>query len=71
MAVRIPIITVFDSKGLRQAQFQLNKVRGNFQNLGRNAAIAGAAVGAFGAAIAFSARSRPRIQKLGLELRPN
>jgi len=67
MAVRIPIITVFDSKGLRQAQFQLNKVRGNFQNLGRNAAIAGAAVGAFGAAIAFSARSLARIQKINIQ----
>jgi TP901 family phage tail tape measure protein len=49
MAVKIPIITVFDSKGLRQAQFQLNKVRGNFQNIGRNIAIAGAAIGGFAA----------------------
>jgi hypothetical protein len=67
MAVRIPIITVFDSKGLRQAQYQLNKVRGNFQNLGRNAAIAGAAVGAFGAAIAVSARSLARIQAINIQ----
>jgi hypothetical protein len=43
MAVRIPIITVFDSKGLRQAQFQLNKVSKNVSNLSRNFAIAGAA----------------------------
>jgi hypothetical protein len=43
MAVKIPIITVFDSKGLRQAQFQLNKVSGNVANLSRNFAIAGAA----------------------------
>jgi hypothetical protein len=43
MAVKIPIITVFDSKGLRQAQFQLNKVSGNIANLSRNFAIAGAA----------------------------
>jgi TP901 family phage tail tape measure protein len=49
MAVKIPIITVFDSKGLRQAQFQLNKVKGNFQNVGRNLAIAGAAIGGFAA----------------------
>jgi hypothetical protein len=46
MAVRIPIITVFDSKGLKQAQYQLNKVRGSFQALGRNFTIAGAAFGA-------------------------
>jgi hypothetical protein len=43
MAVRIPIITVFDSKGLRAAQYQLNKVSGNISNLGRNFTIAGAA----------------------------
>ena len=45
MAVKIPIVTVFDSKGLRQAQFQLNKVSGNISNLSRNFAIAGAAFG--------------------------
>jgi hypothetical protein len=43
MAVKIPIVTVFDSKGLRQAQFQLNKVSGNISNLSRNFAVAGAA----------------------------
>jgi len=67
MAIKIPIITVFDSKGLRQAQFQLNKVQGNFRNLGRNAAIAGAAVGAFGAVIATSARSLARIQAINIQ----
>ena len=46
MAVKIPIVTVFDGKGLKQAQFQLNKVQGNFRNLGRNFAIAGAAAAA-------------------------
>jgi hypothetical protein len=44
MAVRIPIITVFDSKGLRAAQYQLNKVSGNVANLGRNFTVAGAAL---------------------------
>jgi hypothetical protein len=67
MSVKIPIITVFDSKGLRQAQFQLNKVKGNFQNLGRNAAIAGAAVGAFGAAIAVSAKALARIETINAQ----
>jgi hypothetical protein len=43
MTIRIPLVTVFDSKGLRQAQFQLNKVSGNVANLSRNFAIAGAA----------------------------
>ena len=48
MAVRIPIITVFDSKGLRAAQYQLNKISGNVSNLSRNFAIAGTALAGFG-----------------------
>jgi hypothetical protein len=54
MAVKIPIVTVFDGKGLKQAQYQLKKVQGNFQNLGRNFAIAGAAIGAVGVALGKS-----------------
>jgi hypothetical protein len=46
MTIRIPLVTVFDSKGLRQAQFQLNKVSGNISNLSRNFAIAGGAFAA-------------------------
>jgi hypothetical protein len=64
MAVKIPIITVFDSKGLRQAQFQLNKVRGNFQNIGRNIAIAGAAIGAVTAVIGKSVQAAAEQQKV-------
>jgi hypothetical protein len=41
MAVRIPIITVFDSKGLKSAEYQLRKVSGNISALSRNLAIAG------------------------------
>ena len=43
MAVRIPIITVFDSKGLKAAEYQLRKVSNNVNNLSRNFALAGAA----------------------------
>jgi hypothetical protein len=43
MAVRIPIITVFDSKGLKAAEYQLRKVSNNVNNLSRNFAVAGAA----------------------------
>ena len=67
MAVRIPIITVFDSKGLKQAQYQLNKVRGNFQNLGRNFALAGAAFAGAAAVIAKSARDLARIEKINAQ----
>jgi hypothetical protein len=56
MAVKIPIVTVFDSKGLRQAQFQLNKVKTNFANLGRNVALAGAALGTIGIVLGKSVK---------------
>jgi phage-related minor tail protein len=64
MAIKIPIITVFDSKGLKQAQFQLNKVRGNFRALGRNFAIAGAAIGAVTAALGKSVQAAAEQQKV-------
>jgi hypothetical protein len=67
MAVRIPIVTVFDSKGIKQAQYQLNKVRGNFQNLGRNFAIAGAAFAGAAAVITKSARDLARIEKINAQ----
>jgi uncharacterized protein YdbL (DUF1318 family) len=67
MAVRIPIVTVFDSKGLKQAQYQLNKVRGNFQNLGRNFAVAGAAFAGAAAVIAKSAQDLARIEKINAQ----
>ena len=64
MAVRIPIITVFDSKGLKQAQYQLNKVRGNFQALGRNAAIAGVGIGIVASALGKSVQNAAEAQKI-------
>jgi hypothetical protein len=64
MAVRIPIITVFDSKGLKQAQYQLNKVRGNFQALGRNAAIAGIGIGVVAAGLGKSVLAAAEAQRV-------
>jgi hypothetical protein len=49
MAVKIPIVTLFDNKGIKAAQFQLQKVSQNISNLNRNFA----AVGAIGATAAF------------------
>jgi hypothetical protein len=49
MAVKIPIVTIFDNKGLKAAQFQLSKVSQNISNLNRNFA----AIGALGATAAF------------------
>lgn len=64
MAVKIPIVTVFDSKGLKQAQYQLNQVRGNVQNLGRNFAIAGAAIAGFGAFLGQAVMNAADAQKV-------
>jgi hypothetical protein len=44
MAIRIPILTSFDPKGLRQANAQFAKLQTSIGSLGRNFAIAGTAV---------------------------
>ena len=62
MAVRIPIVTVFDPKGLKQAQFAMNKVQGNVRNLGRNLAIAGAAIAGSFALIGKSVQDAAQAQ---------
>ena len=67
MAVNIRIGTAFDPKGLNQAQRALDKVRGNFQNLGRNFAIAGAAFAGAAAIITKSARDLARIEKINAQ----
>lgn len=64
MAIKIPIVTVFDSKGLKQAQYQLNKVRGNFQNLGRNFAVAGAAIAGVATVIGKSVQNAAEAQRI-------
>jgi hypothetical protein len=48
MAIRIPILTSFDPKGLRQANAQFEKLQGSIGSLGRNFAIAGAAIAGAG-----------------------
>jgi hypothetical protein len=57
MAIKIPIITIFDNKGLRAAQHQLNKVSGSFSALGRNFAIAGTAVGVFATGLGMAVKA--------------
>jgi hypothetical protein len=52
MAIRIPILTSFDPKGLRQANAQFAKLSGSVSSLGRNFATAGIAIGAIGAGLA-------------------
>jgi hypothetical protein len=46
MAIRIPILTSFDPKGLKQANAQFAKLQSSIGSLGRNFAIAGAGIAA-------------------------
>ena len=54
MAIRIPILTSFDPKGLRQANAQFAKLQSSIGSLGRNVAVAGAALGVIGVGLAKS-----------------
>jgi hypothetical protein len=64
MAIRIPILTSFDPKGLKQANSQLNRLQGDFKSLGRNMAVAGAVVGAAFVAIGKSVKDAAESQKV-------
>jgi hypothetical protein len=52
MAIRIPILTTFDPKGLKQANAQFAKLSGSVSSLGRNFAVAGVALTAITAGLA-------------------
>jgi hypothetical protein len=67
MAVKIPIVSVFDSRGVRQAQNQLKSLGGNVQSLGRNFAIAGAAFAGAAAVIVKSVQDLARIEKINAQ----
>jgi hypothetical protein len=54
MAIRIPILTSFDPKGLRQANAQFGKLQGSIGSLGRNFAAAGAVIAGAGVLIGRS-----------------
>jgi hypothetical protein len=64
MAIRIPILTSFDPKGLKQANAQFAKLQGSIGSLGRNFAVAGVAIAAAGAMIAKNAQSLARIERI-------
>jgi len=67
MAIRIPILTEFDPKGLRQANASFAKLQGSVGSLGRNFAVAGAAIAAAGALIAKNAQSLARIETINAQ----
>jgi hypothetical protein len=54
MAIRIPILTSFDPKGLKQANAQFAKLQGSVGSLGRNFAAAGAVIAGAGVLIGRS-----------------
>jgi TP901 family phage tail tape measure protein len=49
MAIKIPILTSFDPKGMKQANAAFAGLQGSVRSLGKNFAIAGAAIGGFAA----------------------
>jgi hypothetical protein len=67
MAIRIPILTSFDPKGLRQANAQFAKLQGSIGSLGRNFAVAGAAIAGATAIIAKNAQSLARIERINAQ----
>jgi hypothetical protein len=67
MAIRIPILTSFDPKGLKQANAQFAKLQGSVGSLGRNFAAAGVAIAAAGALIAKNAQSLARIERINAQ----
>jgi hypothetical protein len=64
MAIRIPILTSFDPKGLKQANAQFAKLQTSMGSLGRNFAIAGVAITAAFAAIGKSVADAAESQKV-------
>ena len=67
MAIRIPILTSFDPKGLKQANQQLGNLKGSVSSLGRNFAVLGAAIAGAGALVAKNVQALARIQELNAQ----
>jgi hypothetical protein len=64
MAIRIPILTSFDPKGLKQANAQFAKLQTSMGSLGRNFAVAGLAITAAFAAVGRSVADAAESQKV-------
>ena len=67
MAVRIPILTSFDPRGLRQANAQLGNLKNSVGSLSRNFALLGVAIAGAGALIAKNAQALARIQRINAQ----
>jgi vacuolar-type H+-ATPase subunit E/Vma4 len=67
MAIRIPILTNFDGKGLKQANAAFANLQGSVRSLGANFALVGAAIGVVGLAIAKNVESLARIETINAQ----
>ena len=63
MAIRIPILTSFDPKGLKQANTEFAKLQTSIGSLGRNFAVAGVAIGAAGAFLGKAVNSASNLSE--------
>jgi vacuolar-type H+-ATPase subunit E/Vma4 len=67
MAIKIPILTEFDPKGLRQANASFANLQGSVRSLGANFALAGAAIAGIGIAISKNVESLARIETINAQ----
>jgi uncharacterized protein YdbL (DUF1318 family) len=67
MAIRIPILTSFDPKGLRSANAAFGNLQGSVRSLGSNFAALGVALAGAGALIAKNAQSLARIETINAQ----
>jgi hypothetical protein len=63
MAIRIPILTSFDSKGLKQANASFATLQNSIGSLSRNFAVAGVAIGAAGAFLGKAVNSASNLSE--------
>jgi Holliday junction resolvasome RuvABC DNA-binding subunit len=67
MAIRIPILTSFDPKGLKSANAAFGNLQGSVRSLGTNFAALGVALAGAGALIAKNVQSLARIESINAQ----
>jgi hypothetical protein len=67
MAIRIPILTSFDPKGLKSANAAFGNLQGSVRSLGSNFAALGIALAGAGALIAKNVESLARIERINAQ----
>jgi hypothetical protein len=67
MAIRIPILTEFNPKGLKQANAAFANLQGSVRSLGANFALAGAAIATVGVVIGKNVEALARIETINAQ----